>query len=136
MKINKTQKELLLSGALIIAIGIILGAFGAHGLKKLVTLEKINTFEVGVRYQIYHGLAFLFLGAIAGFVSFSFKWIIRLIFIGILCFSGSIYLLVIQDIFGWNLSKIIGPITPIGGLLLILSWIIFAYKVAKEKIDI
>jgi len=131
---TQKQKNLFLTGAILIALGIILGAFGAHGLKKIVDTEKINTFEVGVRYQIYHGFALLILGLIAAQVNFSFKLIQRLMLMGILFFSGSIYLLVIQDSLGLNFSKIVGPITPIGGLLLIISWGIFIVKLSKEKI--
>jgi uncharacterized membrane protein YgdD (TMEM256/DUF423 family) len=134
MNINLSQKNLFLTGALLIATGIILGAFGAHGLKKIVDTEKINTFEVGVRYQIYHGLAFMLLGIISSKVSFSFKLIQRFMLIGVLFFSGSIYLLVIQESLGLNISKILGPITPIGGLFLIISWGIFILKLTKEKI--
>lgn len=131
---TQTQKNLFLTGAILIALGIILGAFGAHGLKKNVDAEKINTFEVGVRYQIYHGLALMLLGVISSKVSFSFKLIQRFMLIGVLLFSGSIYLLVIQESLGLNISKILGPITPIGGLLLIISWGIFIFKLTKEKI--
>lgn len=131
---TQTQKNLFLKGSILIAIGIILGAFGAHGLKKIVDAEKINTFEVGVRYQIYHGLALMLLGIISTKVSFSFKLIQRFMLIGVLLFSGSIYLLVIQESLGLNISKILGPITPIGGLFLIISWGIFILKLTKEKI--
>lgn len=131
---TQKQKNLFLTGAILIALGIILGAFGAHGLKKIVDAEKINTFEVGVRYQIYHGLAFMLFGIISSNVSFSFKLIQRFMLIGVVFFSGSIYLLVIQEPLGLNISKILGPITPIGGLLLIISWGIFILKLTKEKI--
>lgn len=131
---TQTQKNLFLAGAIIITLGIILGAFGAHGLKKHVDTAKMNTFEVGVRYQIYHGLALLLLGVIATKVSFSFKYILRFMLIGLVFFCCSIYLLVMQELLGLQLSKIVGPITPVGGLMLVVSWGIFIIKLAKEKI--
>lgn len=132
---TQTQKNLFFTGAILIAAGIIFGAFGAHKLKEIVDAEKIITFEVGVRYQIYHGLALLILGIISSKVSFSFKLIQRFMLIGVLLFSVSIYLLVIQEPLGLSISKIVGPITPIGGLLLIISWVIFIVKISKEKIS-
>ncbi len=130
---NKEQKKMLLIGAALLVIGIILGAFGAHGLKKIVTAEKIETFEVGVKYQLYHGLAFLILANVQSYVKFNFKSIRILMMLGVLLFSGSIYMLVFQDVLNFNLSFIFGPLTPIGGTLLIIAWGLFIIKLTKEK---
>jgi uncharacterized membrane protein YgdD (TMEM256/DUF423 family) len=115
-----------------LVVAIILGAFGAHALKEHLTPEKLNSFEVGVRYQMYHGLAFLLLGLSTDKVQFSLKLPTRLIFIGVIMFSGSIYFLAIQEMLGVSL-KFLGPITPLGGLLMITGWLLFMVKIIRSK---
>jgi len=126
------NKSIVISGIVMLVIAIVLGAFGAHALKEHLTLEKLNTFEVGVRYQVYHGLAFLILGMNADRVQFSLKLPIGLIFAGLLMFSGSIYFLAIQEMLGVSL-KFLGPITPLGGLFMIMGWILFLVKIMRSK---
>jgi uncharacterized membrane protein YgdD (TMEM256/DUF423 family) len=130
---NKEQKKMLIIGAVLLVVGIVLGAFGAHGLKKIVSTDKIETFEVGVKYQLYHGLAFLILANVQSFVNFNFKSIRILMILGVFLFSGSIYMLVFQEVLNFNLSFILGPLTPIGGTLLIIAWTLFIVKLTKEK---
>lgn len=131
---TKAQKTILLTALFLIFSGIILGAFGAHGLKGKISELKIDSFKTGVNYQIYHGLGLLVLAVLLPFLSFNLKWIFRIMLTGLLFFSGSIYLLAIQEIFGLQIQKILGPITPIGGLFLIFSWCILFVKIAKQKI--
>ena len=126
------NKSIVIIGIVMLVIAIVLGAFGAHALKEHLTLEKLNTFEVGVRYQVYHGLAFLILGFSADKFQFSLKLPIRLIFVGVLMFSVSIYFLAIQEILGVSI-KFLGPITPLGGLLIITGWILFLIKIMRSK---
>ena len=126
------NKSAVIIGVVMMVIAIILGAFGAHGLKEHLTPEKLNTFEVGVRYQIYHGLAFLILGLSADKVQFSLKLSIRFIFAGVLMFSVSIYFLAIQEMLGVSL-KFLGPVTPLGGVLMIIGWILFLVKIIRSK---
>lgn len=126
------NKSIVIIGIVMLVIAIVLGAFGAHALKEHLTLEKLNTFEVGVRYQVYHGLAFLILGFSADKFQFSLKLPTRLIFVGVLMFSGSIYFLAIQEMLGVSL-KFLGPITPLGGLLIITGWILFLIKIMRSK---
>lgn len=126
------NKSIVISGIVMLVIAIVLGAFGAHALKEHLTLEKLNTFEVGVRYQVYHGLAFLILGLSADKVQFSLKLPIRLIFTGVILFSGSIYFLAIQEMLGVSM-KFLGPITPLGGLFMIMGWILFLVKIMRSK---
>ena len=119
-------------GAILFVLAITLGAFGAHGLKKYVDTEQLKTFEVGVRYQFYQAIAFLILGFNADKIKFNLKSISTTLLIGSIFFSGSIYLLSIAEIL--NISKkIIGPITPIGGLIMIIAWILFIVKLVKAK---
>jgi uncharacterized membrane protein YgdD (TMEM256/DUF423 family) len=129
---QKMNKSIVIIGVLMLVIAIILGAFGAHALKEHLTPEKLNTFEVGVRYQIYHGLAFLILGLSADKILFSLKSPIRLIFAGVLLFSCSIYFLAIQEMLDVSL-KFLGPVTPLGGVLIISGWILFLVKVIRSK---
>jgi uncharacterized membrane protein YgdD (TMEM256/DUF423 family) len=126
------NKSAVIIGVVMMVIAIILGAFGAHGLKEHLTPEKLNTFEVGVRYQIYHGLAFLILGLSADKVQFSLKRPIQFIFAGVLMFSVSIYFLAIQEMLGVSL-KFLGPVTPLGGVLMIIGWILFLVKFIRSK---
>lgn len=107
-------------------IAIVLGAFGAHALKKVLTDSQLNSFEVGVRYQMYHAL-FLLLIANLNFLAIKEKTIIMyLVIVGVLLFSGSIFLLSTSVITKIKTS-ILGPLTPIGGLFLIASWIYLFY---------
>ncbi|GAB3714668.1 DUF423 domain-containing protein [Flavobacterium koreense] len=111
---------------------IILGAFGAHALKKVLTVDQLVTFETGVKYQMYHALFLLFLG-LNNHLSFKTKkTILVLTILGIIFFSGSIYLLATDSLNDFNF-KIIGFITPIGGLLLIMAWAILTIHFLKKK---
>jgi uncharacterized membrane protein YgdD (TMEM256/DUF423 family) len=111
---------------------IILGAFGAHALKKVLTIDQLVTFETGVKYQMYHALFLLFLG-LNNHLSFKTKkTILVLTILGIIFFSGSIYLLATDSLNDFNF-KIIGFITPIGGLLLIMAWAILILHFLKKK---
>ncbi|NHN27017.1 DUF423 domain-containing protein [Flavobacterium jejuense] len=128
------EKKILLTALLMGIIGIILGAFGAHGLKKIISTEQLATFEVGVRYQIYHAMFLLFV-VNTSFLTFKEKIIVfYLALAGVILFSGSIYLLSTSIITSIK-TKIIGPLTPLGGLLLIASWSYMFYCVLlKNKI--
>ena len=107
--------------------GIILGAFGAHGLEDKVTPEKIASYEVGVRYQIISALGLLALAALKPVFNFSLKSTFVCMLLGVVLFSGSIYGLTFQEK-GSSIAKILGPITPIGGLLIIISWTMVLLK--------
>lgn len=111
---------------------IVLGAFGAHALKKLLTLDQLASFETGVKYQMYHALFLLFLGLSSQISHKIKKTIFILIVSGIVCFSGSIYLLSTTAITNVNF-KSIGFITPIGGLLLIVAWSVLMIHFLKKK---
>lgn len=111
---------------------IILGAFGAHALKKVLTLDQLATFETGVKYQMYHALFLLFLGLNNHLSSKTKKTILILTILGIIFFSGSIYLLATNSLTSFDF-KVIGFSTPIGGLLLIVAWSIFMIQFLKKK---
>lgn len=126
------NKRIVIIGATLFVLAIVLGAFGAHSLRKYLDTEQLKTFEVGVRYQFYQAIAFLILGFNADKIKFNLKSISTILLIGTIFFSGSIYMLSIAEIL--NISeKIIGPITPIGGLIMIIAWILFIVKLVKAK---
>ena len=128
------NKSILVAGTILGILGIILGAFGAHGLEKLVDADAVNTFETGVRYQIYHAFFLLIVGG-TSFVNLKTKKIIfYLVIIGVLFFSGSIYGLATNELSGFDF-KTIAMITPLGGLLLILSWVMVLIGIIKNKVD-
>ncbi|MDI1256975.1 MAG: DUF423 domain-containing protein [Flavobacterium sp.] len=126
------NKKIITTGAAFGATAIILGAFGAHALKEVLTTEALATFETGVKYQMYHALFLLFIGMM-GFISEKAKQtIFYLIITGVLLFSGSIYLLATKSLSGIDF-KIIGIATPVGGFLLILGWICLFVNILKQK---
>lgn len=128
------EKKILLTALIMGIVAIVLGAFGAHGLKKLLSTDQLTTFEVGVRYQIYHALFLLFV-VNNSFLTLKEKTVVfYLALVGVILFSGSIYLLSTSTITSIK-TKIIGPLTPLGGLLLIASWSYMFYCVLlKNKI--
>jgi len=111
---------------------IILGAFGAHALKKHLSLDQLASFETGVKYQIYHALFLLFVGMNTLMAEKAKKIVLRIVVFGIIFFSGSIYLLTTKPISGIDF-KFIGIITPIGGALLILAWSLIFWNFWKSK---
>ncbi|PTM11693.1 MAG: DUF423 domain-containing protein [Bacteroidetes bacterium] len=126
------NKKLLIAGSILGLISIVLGAFASHGLGKVITEDAINTFQVGVRYQMYHALMLLFVGSTTKIKVKSKQWIFLLVVLGIFLFSGSIYGLATNDLTGFDF-KAIGFITPIGGLLLILCWLVMLVDFLKLK---
>jgi len=111
---------------------IILGAFGAHALKEVLTLDQLATFETGVKYQMYHALFLLFIGLTNQLSDKTKKVILALTILGIIFFSGSIYLLSTMSISKINF-KVIGFVTPIGGALLITAWGIVMVRFLNKK---
>lgn len=126
------DKKIISTAAIFGMIAIILGAFGAHALKKILSLEQLATFETGVRYQMYHALFLLFIGLLADLPQKTKKTIYYFTLFGVLLFSGSIYLLATNDLTSFDF-KIIGFVTPIGGLLLIVAWSILLLNFFNKK---
>lgn len=123
----------LVIGAVYGLLSVILGAFGAHALKKIISAEKLASFETGVRYQMYSALFLLIVGYILKFESPSEKWISILMIAGTFIFSFSIYLLSMSE--AWNMNfKFLEPITPIGGLMMIISWAMLIFYFLKNRI--
>ncbi|WP_336779400.1 DUF423 domain-containing protein [Paenibacillus illinoisensis] len=126
------QRVWMTVGAIMTMLSVAIGAFGAHMLKEKIGADAIAVYETGVQYHMIHALALLIVGLTAGQlgVSSKLKWAARLLFIGIIVFSGSLYVLSITGI------KVLGAITPIGGVAFIAGWLLFALDVwqrGKER---
>lgn len=110
---------------------VILGAFGAHALKEILTTDELMSFETAVRYQMYHALVLLFIAIFDGFTAKQKKIINTFFYVGVLFFSGSIYIIQLTSVS----AKSIWFITPLGGLFLIGGWlvmiIVFLRKIKK-----
>ncbi|MCP1995316.1 DUF423 domain-containing protein [Flavobacterium sp. HSC-61S13] len=126
------DKKIIGLAAFMGGIAVILGAFGAHGLKAVLDENQLLTFETGVRYQIYHALFLLFVGAVPILTSKTKKIIGYLVGFGVLFFSGSIYLLATNGLTAVDF-KFLGPITPLGGVLLIAAWFTVGYQAIFVK---
>lgn len=116
------QTTTLIIATIFGSTSIILGAFGAHAFKKLISAEKLASFEVGVRYQMYSALILLILGFQLDFDIYSERLAVYGITAGTILFSFSIYFLSFAEYWKKNL-KFLGPITPIGGLFMIIGWV-------------
>ena len=126
------NKNITATAAFLGMAAIILGAFGAHALKKVLTPEQVISFETGVRYQMYQAFFLFFLATQNDILKKKKKTIFTLILSGTFFFSGSIYLLSTTGITRVNF-KPIGFITPIGGLLLILAWGMLGYSIIQSR---
>jgi len=126
------ERKITSYGLILGAAAIILGAFGAHALKKVLTVDELNTFETGVKYQMYHALFLLFLGMTALVDDKVKKKIFQLVVVGIIFFSGSIYFLATKTITGIDF-KPLGIITPIGGTLLIVAWAALLWNLTLRR---
>mgnify|MGYP000648644292 CR=1 FL=1 len=126
------NKRILVTAVIFGVISIVLGAFAAHALKKELSPESLQSFNIGVKYQMYHALFLLFLGCFNGVSNVFKKNIYYFTVTGVVCFSFSIYLLSTTAITGINFAAI-GFITPIGGLLLITAWSLLLLGLLKNK---
>jgi uncharacterized membrane protein YgdD (TMEM256/DUF423 family) len=127
------QKTFLFIAALSGALSVALGAFAAHGLKKVLTPADLQVFETGVKYQVYHTLALLAAGILwQSFAGAPLLWAGRLYITGMIIFSGSLYLLCLIRHYGWGATWV-GAITPLGGLCLIAGWVLMAVAVASSR---
>ena len=120
------DKIFLVTGSFLAAVSVVLGAFGAHALKGSVSEYYLQVFETACRYQMYHALALLFLGLLFGKGSLFWMGSAGVLFIlGTFLFSGSLYLLVLTKV------KILGAVTPLGGVCLILGWLSLAVGILR-----
>lgn len=127
-------KPALTAGALFAAMGVILGAFGAHALRSKLGPEHLTTFETGVRYQMYHAFALLFVGVIhLAFPTQAVRLSNVFFTVGIVLFSGSLYFLSFRAASGSVGLGGLGILTPIGGLFFILGWMSLVWGMMQGK---
>ncbi|MEX2379209.1 MAG: DUF423 domain-containing protein [Vicingaceae bacterium] len=124
------KKTFLLWAGIFGLLAVVFGAMGAHALKEILSETQLNSFETGIRYQMYHALLLIALSAIKELQS---KAILYYIVTGVFLFSFSIYLLNLRFVLGLEGLSTLGPITPIGGILLIAAWTMIIVKALKIK---
>jgi uncharacterized membrane protein YgdD (TMEM256/DUF423 family) len=128
------MNKIIRIGAMVAAVAVVLGAFGAHKLKEILDEKSLANWETGCRYQFYHAFALLFTGLLYAQEKLAaYKWSAYFFLAGILFFSGSLYLLSLRNILNVNLLWL-GPITPIGGLFFIIGWLRIVF--AREKMKL
>lgn len=117
------NRKIVITAALFGLLAVIAGAFGAHGLKAKLSLSDIDIWHTAVQYQFYHVFALLFLGlctsARKSLVNLSYY----LFTLGIICFSGSLYILAADELLGWHVAHVLWPFAPIGGVCFIGGWV-------------
>lgn len=127
------HKTFLIIGTLLAGLAVALGAFGAHGLKKLVDVDTVSIYQTGVQYQMYHALALLAVGILASRIESSLINYAGFFFIGgVVLFSGSLYLLSSFKAMNKLVPGFVYPITPLGGVLFILGWIFLLFALLKK----
>ncbi len=128
-------KNIIVIGALLTGVSIILGAFAAHALKSYVPASSVESFKTGVEYARFHGLALVLIALIPEhFLHLRQKKLVSiLILIGSIMFSFSIFFLVMNKIWQVEWLKIMGPITPLGGVIMILAWFLLAHYVFYSR---
>lgn len=119
------MKLFIILGALCTMMSVGTGAFGAHGLEGKLSDKYMSVWEKAVNYQMYHGLGLIIIGVISGTTSINVNWAGWLLFLGVVFFSGSLYILALTQI------RILGAITPIGGLLFISGWLMLIISTFK-----
>lgn len=130
------MRKLVIIGSIMSAIAVIIGAFGAHALKPLLSITELQTYETGVKYHLIHSLAIILIALLSNFNK-NQKVITSayLLFIGIILFSFSLYLLSLKQVLGIENWSFLGPITPLGGLLFISGWLLLCWSFITQKND-
>jgi len=129
-----TQKLILVLSGIYGMVAVILGAFGAHGLKGKLEPSASEAFETAVRYQFYHALALLMIGILyAQFPSGALRSSAVCMMLGTILFSGSLYFLSTRTILPFGELRFLGPVTPLGGFLLVIGWLLFVVAAARAR---
>lgn len=127
------NKRIIIIASVFGILAVILGAFGAHGLKNLISSASLEVWDTAVQYQFYHTGALLFLSTFSRFKSRAINFASWFFTAGVILFSGSLYLLAAKDILNLEWISVIGPLTPVGGLLFILGWLSLLIATLKNK---
>jgi uncharacterized membrane protein YgdD (TMEM256/DUF423 family) len=121
-------KIVLLTGVFFSMLSVVLGAFAAHGIKSKISPNMMAVFQTGVQYQFYHALALILIGLLMKQMPSSLLvWSAGLIAVGIVFFSGSLYMLALTG------NKVFGPITPLGGVFFIIGWVLMFVSIVKSE---
>ncbi len=127
------NRRIIITASIFGLLGVVAGAFAAHGLKPLLTPQQLEVWQTAVQYQFYHVFALLFLSTVTRFKENTVKIIYYLFTLGIILFSGSLYLLSTSKLLGWKWLDAMGPLTPLGGLMFIAGWATFALTAFRNK---
>ncbi|MGK6353034.1 DUF423 domain-containing protein [Parapedobacter sp. DT-150] len=127
------NKRIILAASFFGLAAVVLGAFGAHGLEGKISDDQLKTWETAVDYQFYHTVALLFLATFSRAKNTYIKFSFVTFTLGILLFSGSLYLLSIRTLTGFGDPAVLGPVTPIGGICFILGWLGLFVATIKNK---
>lgn len=127
------SRRIILTASLFGLTAVILGAFGAHGLKNMLSADHLEIWGKGVSYQFYHTFALLFLSQIVTEKSKLLNLAYIFFTLGIILFSGSLYLLATREVLNLSFVRFLGPVTPVGGLCFILGWAFLFFAASNRK---
>jgi uncharacterized membrane protein YgdD (TMEM256/DUF423 family) len=127
------KEKIIVTACVFGVLAVIAGAFGAHSLQGMLSAKNMEVWHTAVEYQFFHVFAILFLSTLTRFKIKLINECYYLFSLGIICFSGSLYLLACRDLLEWNWLSIIGPVTPLGGLLFIAGWLALGVAAYKHK---
>lgn len=128
------NKNWLVAAILLAGLAVVLGAFGAHGLKTLISPAQVEIFKTGVQYQFYHALAMIISVILQGvYPQMDTRRSLILFALGILCFSGSLYLFTYCEVMALSVPPFAGLITPCGGLFFIMAWLSLIVSILRIK---
>jgi uncharacterized membrane protein YgdD (TMEM256/DUF423 family) len=129
------KKKLILAAAIFGVLAVIAGAFGAHGLEGSITPKNLEVWHTAVQYQFYHVFALLMLSTLTRFKTRLINYCYYFFTLGIVFFSGSLYLLSCSTLLNWDWLPILGPVTPIGGLLFIAGWATLGFAALTNRFN-
>jgi uncharacterized membrane protein YgdD (TMEM256/DUF423 family) len=127
------NRQIIVTASILGLLAVISGAFAAHGLKQYLSAQQLEIWHTGVQYQFYHVFALLFLSTFARPGNRLTNASYYLFTFGIIFFSGSLYLLACRELLGWSWLIVMGPITPLGGLLFIAGWATMALAAFRNR---
>ncbi|MCY1526291.1 hypothetical protein D9M68_613000 [compost metagenome] len=127
------NKRIILTAAFFGALAVVLGAFGAHGLRKMVSAESHLIWQKAVEYQFYHTFALLYLSTFARYKNKLIQLSYLFFAAGIILFSGSLYLLALREVYTGAFASILGPVTPVGGVFFIAGWVSLFLAALRDK---